>query len=325
MNKAVVAVLRGGPDDEHHVSMETGSSVLSALVVSPYASRDVIITKAGEWVVDGFVKRPDQALAGIDVTFNALHGHYGEGGGVQRVLQQVGVPYTGSGIYPAAASINKALAKQYAKKAGFLTPEFFRVRRESVNDPYLLATQIAKLFGPDYVIKPTLSGSSRGLFFASSVADLAFGLSELLMEYEDILVEERIYGREIASASLERYRNQAFYHLPLTQVKRPDVVGVALNPDDFVKASQYVCPAQLARDEQSMVYEATKQIHTALGLRQYSLTDFILSDKGLYFLEINSQPGLTPRSIFPQAADAIGGSFVSLVEHLVADSFTKRY
>jgi D-alanine-D-alanine ligase len=106
-----VAVLRGGPSEEYSVSMLSGNAVLKALRDSDYPHKDIVITKKGEWLEEGFVKSPEQALEAVDVVFVALHGSYGEDGQVQRILQRKGIPFTGSRALSSAVAFNKELAK----------------------------------------------------------------------------------------------------------------------------------------------------------------------------------------------------------------------
>lgn len=325
MQKLRVAVLRGGPDDERAISLQSGAGVLAALHNTEYIPKDIVITKAGEWITDGYVRAPYQALMGSDVVFNALHGTYGEGGEVQRLLNRTAIPYTGSKIYASSASINKPLAKTYAQRLGMLTPRHFRIKREAVHDPYALALQVAALFGPEFIVKPSSSGSSIGVYHATGPAELADVLLDALFSHDDILIEERIIGKEVSCGLIERIRDNALYDLPLTEVIPPSDRAIYDVDTKYSSKVNYSCPATLSRSEKAEVVAMAKQLHRALGLSQYSLSDFIISNRGIYYLETNALPGLTPHSIIPKAAGAVGMGYVDLVKHLIQDAAERRY
>ena len=118
-----VAVLRGGPSDEHEISLKTGANVLANLQREPYRPVDVFIDKEGVWHVRGIPMSPERALSTIDVVWNALHGQYGEDGTVQRILDRLGVPYTGSGALASGLAMNKATTKE------MLAPQGVRMAR----------------------------------------------------------------------------------------------------------------------------------------------------------------------------------------------------
>src|SRR3990172_1010615 len=116
--RTVVAVLRGGPSSEYDVSLKTGASVLEALDKEKYEPRDIFISRGGQWHLHGVEVAPERALFGADVAFNALHGEYGEDGSVQRLLERLGMPYTGSGAAGSAVAFNKNRTRELARKLG---------------------------------------------------------------------------------------------------------------------------------------------------------------------------------------------------------------
>lgn len=314
---STVAVLRGGPSNEYDVSMKTGAAVLSVLQESAYRTKDIIITRQGEWLVSGFVQSPAQALCDVDIVFNALHGTYGEDGTVQRMLDRIGVPYTGSGAYPSAIAMNKHLTKEVARTAGLLTPPSFKVTRSGTTDPVRTAHRIAELFGPSYVLKPVSSGSSAGIQIATDVVELSKCVSTMLVDEESILVEKRIHGTEATVAVLEQYRDEAQYIFP------PIEIIPAANTEFFDYGAKYggtteeICPGRFAPAVKDELQTAAATMHTALHLRQYSRSDFIVASEGIYFLETNTLPGLTNESLFPKAMSAVGGSYRELIKHLL--------
>jgi D-alanine-D-alanine ligase len=128
MNHTRVAVLRGGPSNEYDVSMQSGANVLAALKELGYQVRDIVITRKGEWLENGLVKQPAQALEAVDAVFIALHGAYGEDGTLQRLLQIHKIPFTGSNALSSNIAFNKILTKQTLQEHGVLAPKDHKVR-----------------------------------------------------------------------------------------------------------------------------------------------------------------------------------------------------
>lgn len=314
---STVAVLRGGPSSEYDISMQTGAAVMSALQSTPYRIKDIIVTRSGEWLVSGFVQSPAQALCDVDVVFNALHGVYGEDGTVQRIMDRIGVPYTGSTSYPSAIAMNKYLAKEVATTAGLLTPPSFRVTKAGAADPVLIAQRISELFGPSYVIKPVNGGSSAGMCMATNVSELAKQLFAILKQEEAVLVEKRIHGTEATVAVLEQYRGQKLYTFPPIEIVPPPETGWFNYTAKYSGTTEEICPGRFASTIKTTLQEAATTMHTALHLSQYSRSDFIVANDGVYFLETNTLPGLTEASLFPKAIEAVGGTYQELVLHLL--------
>jgi D-alanine-D-alanine ligase len=312
-----VAVLRGGSSSEYHVSMQTGAGVLKALQELDIASRDIIISREGEWYVDGYARRPEMALLGVDVVFIALHGAYGEDGCVQRVLENLSIPYTGSGPYASAIAMNKVLTKEYLQAVGVKTPKFMRLNAQRVHDPIQTALSIGELFGPEYFIKPVFGGSSIGTRMASNVGELGSALSALLIDHPDLLVEERIRGREATAGVLEQYRDQKLYSMPVVEIIPPAHTNFFSEEVKYTGETQEICPGRFSKEEKQELEAVAQQVHEVLNLRHYSRSDFIVADDGIYFLEVNTLPGLTSESLFPKAVEAVGGGYTELIKHLV--------
>lgn len=312
-----VAVLRGGPSSEYEVSLKTGAGVIAALYDDPVCVRDVIITKRGEWMVGGFVKTPEQALAGVDVVFIALHGTYGEDGTVQRILERIGVPYTGSGPYASALAMNKVLTKDFLRQHGIRMPQHLRLARDGVADIRQTAYSIEKLFGPEYVIKPVSGGSSIDTAMASGASELTNILNDVFQRVEVVMVEERIHGKEATVGVLERYRNEPAYVMPAIEIVPPAKAAFFSADVKYTGETEEICPGRFTTAEKEELLATARAVHRALGLRHYSRSDFMVTPHGAYFLEVNTLPGLTEASLFPKAIEAVGGSYRELVTHLL--------
>ena len=320
MNNATVAVLRGGPSAEYDVSMQTGIAVLDTLAKSDYDIKDITISRTGDWLIDGFHKQPEQALYGVDVAFIALHGQYGEDGTVQRILDRLSIPYTGSGAYASAIAINKELTKGHLKELKIKTPQHMRVTKNGVTNATQTAQSIGALFGTKYVVKPTSGGSSIGTKIAENVQELGSVITELLQVNDDLLVEEYIQGTEATVGVLENYREQALYHLPAVEIL-PSKTSLFFDAvAKYDGSTQEICPGRFKKEDKDEMARAAIGVHTTLQLQHYSRSDFIVSPKGVYFLEVNTLPGLTSESLFPKAMDAVGGQYNELILHLITQA-----
>ena len=317
MSHLQVAVLRGGPSEEYQVSMKTGSAVLQALADNGYQTKDIIVTRQGEWLDRGLIRQPESILRAVDVIFIALHGSYGEDGEVQKIIQRLGIPFTGSRAFPSAIAFNKQMTKETLKNYGVLTPAYREVLNEPEKDIMQITEEIKSSFGPDYIIKPVASGSSFGIEFISQNESLYEGLTRALEKYEKVLVEEFIYGREATSATLENFRNEDVYVFPSIEIVTPRSTRFFNTESKYNGKTLEICPAQFSYGERSQLADISALVHKTLDLSQYSRSDFIVNDAGVYFLEVNTLPGLTSESLYPKAAASVGLNMNQLVAHLV--------
>lgn len=318
-----VAVLRGGPSEEYDISMNTGKGVLEALDGTNLAVDDIVITRTGEWLKQGRVMQPQDALATTDVAFIALHGAFGEDGTVQRLLERYSVPYTGSGPYASAIAMNKVLTKEHLKDLGIKMAPHMRVTAESRQNIARIVGTITTLFGPEYVVKPIASGSSIGTAIVDSPKKLIFVLEDLLRVYDDVLVEQRIFGREATCGVVERFRDQKLYRLPSIEIVPPPHSSFFDNNVKYSGETDEICPGRFKAEEKRRLEELAELVHTTLGLRQYSRSDFIVAKDDIYFLEVNTLPGLTKNSLVPKSLDAVGCSYQDFILHLLTDALIK--
>ncbi len=317
MSHLQVAVLRGGPSEEYQISMRTGSAVLQALAESGYQVKDIIITRQGEWLEHGFSRSPENALQAVDVVFIALHGAYGEDGEVQKIIQRLGIPFTGSRSFASARAFNKTLTKKTLLDHGVLMPAHREVSREDDEDVVTIASGIVDSFGPEYIIKPVASGSSIGVELVRAGQSLEVALNQALERYERVLVEEFIRGKEATSATLENFRNQQVYVFPTVEIVTPRDTQFFTTEAKYDGETVEICPSRFSYGERGRIAEVSALVHEVLDLSQYSRSDFIVSDKGIYFLEVNTLPGLTAESLYPKAAASVGLDLKQLIAHLV--------
>ncbi|MFM2374084.1 MAG: hypothetical protein RLZZ234_79 [Candidatus Parcubacteria bacterium] len=326
MRTTRVAVLRGGPSEEFEVSLRSGEHVLRSLDAAKYHPIDIVITKQGEWLLHGRTRDPHEALMGVDVVLSALHGAYGEDGTVQRILERSGVPYTGTDAYHSAIAFHKAITKDHLRHHGVKMARHMVVGHSALHHTMGMAASITELIKASaYIVKPVASGSSMGVRRAMNVHELAHALSESFKTYEQVLVEELIVGREATVGVIEGFRNAPLYALP--------VVEIVTDPGAFfdyetkyhsTNPNVEKCPSDFSLTEKRELERLAKLAHTTLGLRHYSRSDFIVAKDGIYFLEVNTLPGLTEQSLVPKALNAVGASMSDFVDHLLTQTIHER-
>ena len=313
-----VAVLRGGVSNEYEVSMKTGGSVLRALIEMGYPYKDVTITRSGEWLDGGRVRAPEQALTAVDVVFIALHGEHGEDGRVQRYLTNHQMPYTGSRALASATAFNKHFTKRLIESEGIKTPRSRVLRREEVTDGDQV--HIPEDLGESLVLKPIASGSSIDTHVNITPDEASELAAQLFDRYDALLLEQYISGREVTVGVLEQFRDTPYYLLPPIEIEPPQNHLFYSYDAKYGGQCTYHCPGRLSKQETDAVYQIAEAVHRRLDLRHYSRTDLIIGDDGVYFLEVNTLPGLTETSLFPKAMTAVGADHKQLIAHLIANA-----
>jgi D-alanine-D-alanine ligase len=334
MSNLTIAVLRGGPSSEYEVSLKTGAAVIKALEAQEgkegHRVIDILIDRIGQWHRNGVPLPRVATLKGVDVAVIALHGEYGEDGTVQRELDELGVPYIGSGGYGSALAMNKARARfSVAALPMIKLPEHYVVRADDIevedgerSGYHGVAGDIFARFGPPYVVKPVSGGSSVGVVVAKNVMELPQAIEYVANACGmPVLVEQHIEGKEVTCSVIDKYRGEECYALPPVEVRMPAGKQLfdyeAKYSTDHARAAEYICPSTLTKEQKKNIEEATKAVHRALELSHYSRSDFILSPHGLYFLEANTLPGLADTSLMPKSLDAVGTTLREFLEHSI--------
>lgn len=305
-NTPTVAVIMGGPSAEREVSLSTGQECAAAL-------RD-----AGYEVIEVVADR-DLALRLIelspDVVFNALHGRWGEDGCVQGLLEWLGLPYTHSGVLASALAMDKQKTKDVYRDAGLPVVESVLVAREAVMAGHVM--------DPPYVVKPNNEGSSVGVYLVREAADGPPRLSEDMPA--TVMVEQFVPGRELTTSVLgDALRGDRALGVTDIVTRGWYDYDAKYTPG----GSRHVVPAQVPAEIAAACEDYALRAHAVLGCRGLSRTDFRWDEArglaGLYLLETNTQPGMTPTSLSPEQAIAAGISFAELCDRLVRDASCNR-
>ncbi|MAJ97078.1 MAG: D-alanine--D-alanine ligase [Parcubacteria group bacterium] len=319
MSRINVGVLRGGPSSEYDVSLASGNAVLQHLSEERYNTRDILISKDGQWNSRGIPLSPERALRGIDVAFIALHGEYGEDGQIQKILDAYNIPYTGSGVFGSSVAMDKGSARKHVGNiAGVKMPCYFVLHREDVTGTLAEAAQkVFSQFGPLYIVKPLRGGSSVGIATADSVSSLVGALKDVFAVTDAVIVEQFIKGREGACGVIDDFREESLYTLPPVEIIVPNGKGLFDYESKYDGLTEEVCPANFSAAEKALMQKAAREVHKSLGLNHYSRSDFIIAPSGIYFLEVNTLPGLTPSSLLPKSLEAVGVEFPDFLDHLL--------
>ncbi|WP_026506499.1 D-alanine--D-alanine ligase family protein [Butyrivibrio sp. MC2013] len=245
-----------------------------------------------------------------DVVFMALHGMNGEDGRIQATFDLMGIRYTGSGHLGSAMGMDKIITKQIVRYKGVRTPDFNFYDNVKETD----IAGIVKENKIPCVVKTPTGGSSVGVYIVRDEKDFAPAIKRALKYSSDILVEQFIGGREFTNAVL---MGRALPSVEIIPVEG----GYDYKNKYSAGAAKEICPGRLNEEQVLEMGKMALIVHNTLGLKTYSRSDFILSDDGLiYFLEVNTLPGMTPTSLVPQEAEAVGISYEELCDIIVQDA-----
>ncbi len=306
-----VAVLKGGRSLERQVSLRSGARVQDALerlgheVLPIDVGPDLVTTLTAE--------RPD-------IAFVALHGHDGEGGTVQELLEVMGIAYTGSGVSACIRAADKVLAKHAMRDRGLPTPDFYAFNEtafESLGAAQALPAIEERLAFP-IVVKPARQGSALGIKFARTAADVPAALVAAFSYDRKVLLERYVRGRELAISILDEPEGPVA--LPIVEALPDQENFYDFESRYEIGRTRFVCPAELEDAVAARAREIALDTYKLLGCRGFARADLMLDadSSELYVLEVNPIPGLTETSLLPQAAEAAGISFDALVAKVLA-------
>jgi len=302
-----IVVLMGGISPEREISLQSGKAVVNALSTDNKNVIKIIVN-------DDMVNELDNYK--IDVAFIALHGYFGEDGGIQEVLENKGIPYTGSETAASKLAMNKVESKDAFRRNNIPTPDYFTASTEqNISE---IANRVKSLKLP-VITKPVSNGSSIGIYIIKEYIEITDAIKYTGRYSEEILVEECIEGRELAISVLN---DKA---LPVIEIKT--ATGI-YDYDAKYKSdkTQYTVLASadkssettLSHDVYERVQDVAVRAHNSLGCRTFSRVDVILNkDDEIYVLEVNTIPGFTERSLLPKAAAAANISFSELCNTIV--------
>ena len=299
-----IAVICGGTSAESEVSRVSAQGVMDAL------NQNYIYVKKFE-----LDKKLAENLKELDpdVVFPVLHGPPGEDGTFQGFLEVLGYKYIGSEVHSSSFAMDKVIAKQI-----FASRNLPMARGVAIDSGYTInkaLNKIVGLLGVNVVIKPARQGSALGVVLADNKKDIEQGILSAFNFDTRLLIEERIQGKEITVGVIDT--DQGAIALPVIEVTTPKDKWYDFEHRYTAGLSEHVIPASLNSSQTKRLQDIALQAHKALGCRDLSRADFIVpNDSSEYLLEVNTLPGMTPTSLYPEGAEAYGINFVELVTYL---------
>jgi D-alanine-D-alanine ligase len=303
--KKKILIISGGISKERLISLDTGFQVAKELRKNSY---NVQITEPNSNLQKTINK------FNPDVIFNALHGQFGEDGYIQTILERFNIPYTHSGVIPSAIAMDKEISKKLFIKYKINTPKFFTYSFDKKN-PQLVKIINSKLKFP-VVVKPLNEGSSVNVFICNRKN--IFKILNSLKNYEKVMIEEFIAGREIQVAILGKKKLGA---IELKPKRKFYDYQAKYNTN---AKTQHIIKIDLPKKKLNEVMEIAFKAHKIIGCKGVTRSDFKYYKNKFYLLEINTQPGMTKLSLVPEIAAHYKMSFIELIEWIINDASTKR-
>ena len=334
-----IVVLAGGISTEREISIVSGTQVCKALREKGHRAIlvDVWFGQAGANPEEAFPEEYDteesaayirsfddqvevsaaerkeffgpqvmELCRAADIVFMALHGENGENGKVQAAFDLFGIRYTGSGYLGSALAMDKGLSKQLFRENGVPTPAGMLVHRE---EPRKTAEEYG--IGLPCVVKTCCGGSSVGVYITETEEDFEKSLEEAFTYEPEVVLEAYVKGREFSVGVVD---GEAY---PIIEIA--PLVGFYDYKNKYQPGSTIeTCPAELTKEQTEKMQEYAVRAYEALRLKSYGRIDFLMDEEGeMFCLEANTLPGMTPTSLLPQEAQALGMSFADLCERLI--------
>jgi D-alanine-D-alanine ligase len=302
-----VGVLFGGRSAEREVSMMSGSGVLAALRSKGIDAHpfDPAERSLAELAAEKF-----------DRVFIALHGRYGEDGTLQGALEQLGIPYTGSGVMASAIGMDKVYTKLIWLMHGLPTPKYVLLDRDTE------LRNVPDELGLPLIVKPPHEGSTIGITKVAGYSDMQ-NAYDIAAKFDDVvLAEEFITGREFTVAVLGKGRTAKA--LPIAEIIAPEG-NYDYQNKYFTDDTKYLCPAPLDEKTTAEFHRIAVEAYKAVGCEGWGRVDILLrkSDNKPFLLEINTSPGMTGHSLVPMAARAAGVSYEDLCVEILRSASLK--
>lgn len=322
-----VAIICGGDSGEYEISVKSGKVVMQHLNREKYRAF-LLIVRGSDWQVmlddgnglpvnkDDFSIRVDGSHVRFDVVFNAIHGTPGEDGKILGYFDMLRIPYTSSSHLVSAFTFHKNSCKQLVRSTGVALADSVLIRKGQLAD----FEGIAQRLGLPLFVKPNSNGSSVGVTKVNAVSQLPEAIAKALADDDEALVETYIPGREIGCGVFE-YKGRKIV-FPLTEIiSKKEFFDYEAKYSPGL--SDEITPAEVDERTEIEIKATASELYSHLGCRGIVRFDFILTSSKIYFLEVNTVPGISQASIIPQQAKVMGISLESLFEMAVDNAFFK--
>ncbi len=309
-----IMVVCGGISTEREVSLRSGKAIYEALLRKGYLN-SVLFDLTRDNIAQILAARPD-------IVFLGLHGKGGEDGSIQGMLELAGIPYTGPGIATSAVCMDKILTKRVLDNAGLPTARFEVFRKDECSDVKAVADTLIKKLGLPMVLKSPCQGSSIGVVIVHTEDEMAPAIEEVFKYGDHLLAEQFIDGTEVTLPIMGNGELTIFPVIEITSERE--------FYDYTAKYTSGLChhiiPARISKDVERSLGELGRKAYRVLNCKGLSRIDFIV-DKvaGPMIIEVNTLPGMTDMSLFPDAAKYAGVSYEDLVEKFLEFGLTAKH
>jgi D-alanine-D-alanine ligase len=319
-----IAIVAGGNSSEYPVSVRSAQGVAAAL--NGKYETYIVNIRGTEWYWEDpkgrifridkndFTLVLDDQRVRFDAAFISIHGNPGENGLLQGYFDMTGIPYTSCDAFVSALTFNKQACKLYLNEYGIPMTGGLLIRKGQQYDAAAIVNQI----GLPCFVKPNASGSSFGVTKVKEVAEFSNAVVTAFAEGHEVLVESFMKGTEVACGVVKTRQRKII--MPVTEVvpKKEFFDYEAKYTEGF---SEEITPARMPEEITSLIQELSSEIYDILGCRGIVRVDFIVTEDGPQFLEINTIPGMTPESIIPRQAAVFGISQTDLYSMVIEDLF----
>ncbi len=299
--KKKILIISGGISKEREISLDSGKQVANELKKNGYKVK--ICEPDHNLIKEVKEFRPN-------IIFNALHGQFGEDGYIQSILENIGIPYTHSGVIASAKAMNKEISKKIFIKNNILTPKYIKYSFNKTKSE--LRALIKRKIGFPVVLKPISEGSSVNVFICNQ--SNIHNKLKVLRIYKEILIEQFIGGREIQAAIINKKKLGAIELKPKRKF-------YDYQAKYSVKAkTEHIIPVNLKKKKYNELMNISLKVHKLIGCRGVSRSDFKYYKNNFYLLEINTQPGMTKLSLVPEISAFKGINFINLIKLILKDA-----
>ncbi len=305
-----IGVLMGGVSSERSVSLRSGNAVVASLMQAGYIVEPIDIVSDDH---DKIVAQIESV--GIEVAFIALHGRLGEDGRIQSILEELNLPYTGSGVKASQMAFNKILTQTTLKQAGISIPQFCVITDGQKID---FKAAWAKIQQTPLVVKEACEGSSLGVHVVRHPAEWESAIKDALTYGPNVIIEQFIKGEEFTVGIFDQTP------LPVVAIN-PKTNFFSFNAKYQKGMTEYICPAPISEELTHKMQAMALKAYQVMECAGFARVDIRVDGKQVpYILEINTIPGFTETSLFPKAAQASGHSFCQVCEQLLELAYAKK-
>ena len=326
--KTTVAILAGGKSSEKNVSLKSATGIYNMLDKEKYEVYKVYIGEQDEWyIIDGefdgtFVNKEDFGFTynntkyHFDFAFIAIHGTPGEDGILQGFFEMINIPYSTGDVLSTALTFNKNTCNNYLKNSGIRIPENTVLRK---GEYYKKANILGKVGMPCF-IKPSKGGSSFGISKVTNAEEFDNALETAFKEDDTAIIEEYIKGRELTCGAVKTIDEEIIF--PVTEIiSKKDFFDYQAKYNE--KYADEVTPAQISESIANDIKFYTNKIYDYLECEGIIRVDYIWDGSNINFLEVNTVPGMTERSLIPQQIEAMGLSPSKILDMVITDKMNK--